>query len=80
MNDTFFGPIIIMVVATTILTPIMLKLIYKYQAAHQVEPQIESGLVDSFEERGYLENVTQAAALQHENMKEELEKAKKNKK
>lgn len=80
MVGKFFGPVIIMVVATTILTPIMLKLIYKYQAAHQAEPHIESGLVDSFEERRYLENVTQAAALQHENMKEELARAKKEKK
>lgn len=77
MPDAFFAPIIIMVVATTILTPIMLKLIYKYQAAHQSEPMMESALVDRFEERRYLEDITQEAVRQHEDMKEQLRREKK---
>ena len=76
MTTQFLAPVIIMVVATTIITPIFLKLIYKYQAAHQAEPLVESTLIESFEERGYLEHVTQEAVIQHENMKEQLQKAK----
>ena len=80
MPDAFFAPIIIMVVATTILTPIMLKLIYKYQDAHQ-EPMVQSGLVERFEERRYLEDITQETLRRHEDMKEQLKKEKgKNKK
>lgn len=74
MVDRFFAPVILMVVATTILTPIMLKLIYKYQAAHHAEPIVESGLVERYEERGYLEHMTQEAIRRHADMKDELKK------
>lgn len=77
MVPEFFAPVIIMVVATTILTPIFLKLIYKYQAAHQAEPIVESALVERFEERGYLEHMTQEALRQHEDMKEQIRQSKK---
>lgn len=71
MVDTFFAPVIIMVVATTILTPIMLKLIYKYQAAHQAEPVIESALVERHQEKNQIELLTQQVVNMHEDMKEE---------
>lgn len=77
MVPEFFAPVIIMVVATTILTPIFLKLIYKYQAAHQAEPLVESALVERFEERGYLEHMTQETLRQHEDMKEQIRQSKK---
>ena len=77
MVPEFFAPVIIMVVATTILTPIFLKLIYKYQAVHQAEPIVESALVERFEERGYLEHMTQEALRQHEDMKEQIRQSKK---
>ncbi|MBE5040088.1 cation:proton antiporter [Ructibacterium gallinarum] len=75
MVNEFFAPVIIMVVATTILTPIMLKMVYKYQAARQSEPMMESALVERFEEKGYLEHMTQEALRRHEDMKEQIRQA-----
>ncbi len=73
---TFFAPIIVMVIATAILAPTMLKLIYKYQSSHQSEPMIQSALVERYEERRYLEDMTQEALRQHEDLKEQLQRKK----
>ena len=70
MKDEFFAPLVLVVVATTIVTPILLKLAYKYQASHEADIPMASSLVDKVEERNDLEKITQNAANMHEEMKE----------
>lgn len=72
MPEVFFAPVIIMVVATTIVTPILLKMIYRYQDQHPwlVEPQIESGLVDKHVEKEQYEMITQNVSRLHEDLQE----------
>lgn len=70
MNDEFFAPLVLVVVATTIVTPILLKLAYKYQASREADVPMASSLVDKVEERNDLEKITQNAANMHEEMKE----------
>ena len=70
MKDEFFSPLVLVVVATTIVTPILLKLAYKYQASHEADVPMASSLVDKVEERNDLEKITQNAANMHEEMKE----------
>lgn len=47
MSNAIFGPIVIMVVATTILTPILLKLVFK---ADKPQTNVENGLAAGYEE------------------------------
>ena len=70
MKDEFFEPLVLVVVATTIVTPILLKLAYKYQASREADVPMASSLVDKVEERNDLEKITQNAANMHEEMKE----------
>ena len=70
MKDEFFAPLVLVVVATTIVTPILLKLAYKYQASREADVPMASSLVDKVEERNDLEKITQSAANMHEEMKE----------
>lgn len=58
MPPIFFAPVIIMVVLTTIVTPILLKLIYKRQAAN-VDIQVDSELVKRFSSKGDMERISQ---------------------
>ncbi len=62
MNDMFFAPLVLVVVATTIVTPILLKLAYKYQASHEQDIHIETPLVENLKKRNEVEKITQAAA------------------
>lgn len=66
MKDEFFAPLVLVVVATTIVTPILLKLAYKYQASREADVPMASSLVDKVEERNDLEKITQNAANMHE--------------
>ena len=70
MKDEFFAPLVLVVVATTIVTPILLKLAYKYQASREADVPMASSLVDKVEERNDLEKITQNAANMYEEMKE----------
>ena len=70
MKDEFFAPLVLVVVATTIVTPILLKLAYKYQASREADVPMASSLVDKVEERNDPEKITQNAANMHEEMKE----------
>ena len=74
MREDFFAPIIIVVVATTILTPIMLKLVYKYQSNHQEDVLIDSALIERHQEKVAIERLTQNAINMHEDMKEQLKR------
>ncbi len=70
MRADFFGPVVIMVVATTIVTPILLKFVYRSK-----EPDyatlVESPLVDRIEDLQSLDLATQALIDTHEQMIEE---------
>ena len=67
MNETFFGPIVIMVVITTIITPILLKIAFK--GKENLEDLEHSELVDQYEERTELELASQQLLRMHEDMK-----------
>jgi hypothetical protein len=58
MNVVFFGPTIIMVVITTIITPILLKLAFKPKK-DKYEGLVQSNLVEKYEEIEYLDQVDQ---------------------
>ena len=72
MQDKYFAPIIIVVVATTIITPILLKLIYKYQAKHPelVDVNASSKLIDRHESKYELEAYAQEASRRHSDAEE----------
>lgn len=67
MRDDFFGPIIIMVIVTTIITPILLKLVYRSEG-DSYSTLVQSGLVDRLEEVKDLDLATQAMLNAHEEM------------
>lgn len=67
MSEAFFGPMVIMVVITTIITPILLKVAFKGKA--NLEELEHSELVDQYEERTELELASQQLLLMHEDMK-----------
>ena len=55
MSTAFFGPIVIVVVITTIVTPILLKLAFKSKQGDQYDGLIQSDLVENYEETAELE-------------------------
>ena len=66
MPDAFFGPVIIMVVVTTILTPILLKLAYHSEAAYadlQASP-----LVDRYDEVEQMDYISEQLLRANEHM------------
>jgi Kef-type K+ transport system membrane component KefB len=58
MNTVFFGPTIIMVVFTTIITPILLKLVFKTKK-DKYEDLVQSDLIEKYEEIDQLDRVDQ---------------------
>ena len=58
MSSVFFGPVIIVVIATTIITPILLKIVFNREK-QIAEPMIESPLVTEFNEAEKLEMMEQ---------------------
>jgi Kef-type K+ transport system membrane component KefB len=77
MPGEFFAPIIIVVVATTIVTPVLLKLIYRYQArletGHTTDTMVTSPLVDRHQDRIDLEMLTQSVTRLHEDVQDILQ-------
>lgn len=73
MNPDFFAPVVFMVIATTILTPIFLKLAYRSHDVH-AEQLEESRLLDRFEDVEQLDIVSQGVLEMHEKLREESEK------
>ena len=49
MKEEFFGPVVLMVIATTILTPVLLKLVYRGKE-HDYSDLQESELVNAYED------------------------------
>lgn len=75
MPEVFFGPIIIMVVATTILTPILLKFAYRKSDAY--EDMQESSLVDRYDEVEQLDYIGESLIRANEHMMKKGKKAEK---
>ena len=75
MPEVFFGPVIIMVVATTILTPILLKFAYRKSDAY--EDMQESSLVDRYDEVEQLDYIGESLIRANEHMMKKAKKPKK---
>lgn len=75
MSEVFFGPVIIMVVATTILTPILLKFAYRKSDAY--EDMQESSLVDRYDEVEQLDYIGESLIRANEHMMKKGKKAEK---
>ena len=65
MKQEFFGPVVIMVIATTILTPVFLKLVYRGREKDYSE-LMESQLVNAFEEAEDFDIASQMLLEDHE--------------
>ena len=50
MSTNLFGPVVIMVVVTTIITPILLKVVFSSKHAGVDSEPVQNGLADSYEE------------------------------
>ena len=50
MGANFLGPVILMVVITTIITPVLLKFVFRWGPA--VTPPVEGGFSEKYEELG----------------------------
>lgn len=75
MPEVFFGPVIIMVVATTILTPILLK--FAYRKSNAYEDMQESSLVDRYDEVEQLDYIGESLIRANEHMMKKGKKAEK---
>ena len=52
MGNNFLGPVILMVVATTIVTPVLLKFVFRWGPANT--PPVEKGFSENYSELGVL--------------------------
>ena len=68
MKAEFFGPVVIVVIVTTIITPILLKLVYKGKEKDYGE-LVESKLVESYEEAEDFDLAAQKLLDAHENIR-----------
>lgn len=73
MNPLFFGPVVIMVVATTIVTPILLRIVYRSKE-EDYSDLVESTLVEQYQEVQDLELATQTLLDMHREMMGDSEK------
>lgn len=73
MPEAFLGPVILTVVLVTILTPILLKLVFKPGAQEYTELQ-ESPLVESYEEKEQLEYMEESLLDAHQQLKDKSSK------
>ena len=67
MKEEFFGPVVLMVIATTILTPILLKLVYRGKEKDYSDLQ-ESELVNHYEDAEAFGMASQALLEDHERL------------
>ena len=71
MNQDFFAPVVLVVIATTILTPILLKFAYQSSKGQQKEHLEESPLLDRIEDVKQLDLVSQSVLEAHEKLRQE---------
>lgn len=70
MSDDFFAPVVLMVIATTILTPILLKMVYRGKEKDYSDLQ-ESELVNRYEDAAAFDLAAQALLEDHERLRHE---------
>jgi len=70
MSNIYFGPTIIVVIMTTIITPILLKLVFSREKVGQYDGLIQSDLVDRYEESEQIDMVTQRIISMDQEIKE----------
>lgn len=75
MNNDYFGPIVIMIVVTTIITPIILKFVFSSKKGEQDE-DIVSELVETYTETENLELVDQKIVQLHSELKNQAKEKK----
>ncbi len=73
MKDEFFGPVVLMVIATTILTPILLKVVYHGKEKDYSDLQ-ESELVNRYEDAAAFDLAAQALLEDHEQLRDSAKK------
>lgn len=67
MSSVFFGPVIIIVIATTVITPILLKIVFSKEG-RVATPKIDSPLVAEFNEAEKLEMIEQQISENADNI------------
>lgn len=72
MKEEFLAPVLVMVVLTTIVTPILLKVVFK-GVENDPDMVMQSTLVDNYSETEDYEIASQAILAQHERLKEEAQ-------
>ena len=76
MPPAFFGPVIIMVVCAAMLTPILLKLVFKPAKGEAPEEMEQSDLVDRYDEVEQLDYVSQGLLAANDKLREKNQKKK----
>ena len=72
MQQAFFGPIVLVVIITTVITPILLKLVYR--GSDEYEDLQQSELVNEYEDRAAFDAASQALLEANEAIKNQSEK------
>ena len=75
MQADFFGPVVIMVIVTTIITPILLKLVYR-DRKEDYSDLVQSKLVDQYEEVRDFDLASQSILDLHQNIAKQAEEKK----
>ena len=76
MPPAFFGPVIIMVVCAAMLTPILLKVVFKPAKGEVPEEMEQSDLVDRYDEVEQLDYVSQGLLAANDKLREKNQKNK----
>lgn len=76
MPPAFFGPVIIMVVCAAMLTPILLKVVFKPAKGEVPEEMEQSDLVDRYEEVEQLDYVSQGLLYANDKLREKNQQKK----
>lgn len=79
MPPAFFGPVIIMVVCAAMLTPILLKVVFKPAKGEIPEEMEQSDLVDRYEEVEQLDYVSQGLLYANDKLREKNQQKKEEK-
>lgn len=79
MPPAFFGPVIIMVVCAAMLTPILLKVVFKPAKGEVPEEMEQSDLVDRYEEVEQLDYVSQGLLYANDKLREKNQQKKEEK-
>lgn len=76
MKEEFFGPVVLVVIVTTVVTPILLKLVYKSKEKDYSDLE-ESALVNRYEDLADFDRATQMLLEDHDNLQSQLKDEKK---